>query len=396
MNKIREFYGRLRKGKGVLLPAWREAYGEVPAVSFTDLIDAYLKDPSCKAFIDFLADQAVGMGFYTVVNEEYARFEEAKRVVDEFNESVNLDGLLQISTREIVACGNSFWEKIEPERLETLKILPITSVEKIIRTATGEVEGYKQTAMYGGKVLDPGRIIHFCWNPVNGEPFGTGALRVLLERMSFDGETRISFLEMKARIEDVMPDVFEKYVGPEAVYIFEGASEEKVAEYQQLIRTMPKAGARWVYNKPADIKTVQIDPRMRFAYIVEHVVNQVYLGGQTPLPKLFTTPGFTEASARAALETAERKVMSLQRFIKRICERDIFWPVIQQAGLDPKKADCRLIWGAPEVPELLVSDQLKAFELSVIRRDELRKVLVKQGWELWEPEEVGAHAVEKK
>ena len=48
------------------------------------------------------------------------------------------------------------------------------------------------------------------------------------------------------------------------------------------------------------------------------------------------------------------------------------------------------------MPELLVSDQLKAFELSVIRRDELRKMLVKQGWELWEPEEVGAHAVEKK
>lgn len=113
------------------------------------------------------------------------------------------------------------------------------------------------------------------------------------------------------------------------------------------------------------------------------------------MPKLFTTPSSTEASARAAIETAERKVMSLQRFLKRICERDIFWPVIQQAGLDPKKADCRLIWGAPEVPELLVSDQLKAFELSVIRRDELRKMLVKQGWELWEPEEV-AHTVEKK
>jgi hypothetical protein len=87
--------------------------------------------------------------------------------------------------------------------------------------------------------------------------------------------------EMKARFENIMPDVLEKYVGPEAVYIFEGASEEKVSEYQRLIKTMPKAGSRWVYNKPADIKKVQIDPQMRFAYIVEHVLNQVYLGGQT-------------------------------------------------------------------------------------------------------------------
>jgi len=88
--------------------------------------------------------------------------------------------------------------------------------------------------------------------------------------------------------------------------------------------------------------------------------------------------------------------MSLQRFVKRICERDIFWSVIQQAGLDPGKADCRLVWGAPEVHELLVSDQLKAFELNVIRRDELRKMLVKQGWELWEQEEAGTLGVEKK
>ena len=52
--------------------------------------------------------------------------------------------------------------------------------------------------------------------------------------------------------------------------------------------------------------------------------------------------------------------------------------------------------GAPDMPELLVSDQLRAFELSVVRRDELRKMLVKQGWGLWKPEGVDAHVAEKK
>ncbi|MEM2564772.1 MAG: hypothetical protein QXQ42_03660 [Candidatus Bathyarchaeia archaeon] len=41
----------------------------------------------------------------------------------------------------------------------------------------------------------PERIIHFRWNPVDGEPFGTGILRPLPERMNIGGEVRMSFLE---------------------------------------------------------------------------------------------------------------------------------------------------------------------------------------------------------
>jgi len=54
------------------------------------------------------------------------------------------------------------------------------------------------------------------------------------------------------------------------------------------------------------------------------------VGGQTPIPKLLTTPGFTEASANAAVEVAERHVMSLQRFIKRNVEKEIFTPLINR------------------------------------------------------------------
>jgi hypothetical protein len=59
------------KSSGSLLPAYNTVYGEPKAVTFSDIIMAYTRDPSCKAFVDFLADQAVGMGFYTTVNEEY-------------------------------------------------------------------------------------------------------------------------------------------------------------------------------------------------------------------------------------------------------------------------------------------------------------------------------------
>jgi len=332
VNKLKEFYGKLQQANGVLLPAWRQVYGETRTVTFNDIITAYTRDPSCKAFVDFLADQAVGTGFYTTVNEEYAHAEEAKQVIDSFNETVNLDELLQIAAREIVASGNSFWLKTEPEHLQNLKILPLTGFDKptaIKRNQYGTVTGYNYSYGDVKTGFKPEKIIHFRWNPVNFSAYGTGVLQVLLTELNFNGETRISFLEMKARIEKIMPEIFEKYAGPDELWIFAGASDEKLAEYQKLIKSKPKAGARFVYNKAeADIKTVSVDPKARYEAYIDHILNQVYLGGQTPLPKLFTTPGFTEASARAALEIAERKVMALQRFIKRTCEREIFTPLI--------------------------------------------------------------------
>ena len=397
MRKFKEFYERLQKDEGVLLPAWRQAYGETRIVSFSDVITAYTRDPSCKAFVDFLADQAVGMGFYTTVDMEYAQAEQAKQIVDEFNEAVNLDELLQIGAREIVASGNSFWLKIEPERLENLKILPLTGFDNpkaVVRDRYGEVVGYNYSYGDVKTSFPPEKIVHFKWNPVDFSAFGTGVLQVLLTELAFNGEKRMSFLEMKARIEKIMPEIFEKYAGPDELWIFAGASDEKLAEYQRLIKSKPKAGARFVYNKAeADIKTVTVDPRARYDAYVEHILNQVYLGGQTPLPKLFTTPGFTEASARAALEIAERKVLALQRFCKRIVEREVFTPVIKQAGLDAKKADCRLNWGMPETPEIEVADIVKLAEISAtsgiryVRPDEVRKMLVKIGFELTEPQQ---------
>jgi hypothetical protein len=393
VKKLKEFYGKLQQANGVLLPAWRQVYGETRTVTFNDIITAYTRDPSCKAFVDFLADQAVGAGFYTTVNEEYARAKEAKQVVDSFNETVNLDELLQIATREIVASGNSFWLKTEPEHLENLKILPLTGFDNptaIKRNQYGTVTGYNYSYGDVKTAFKPEKIIHFRWNPVNFSAYGTGVLQVLLTELSFNGETRISFLEMKARIEKIMPEIFEKYAGPDELWIFAGASDEKLAEYQKLIKTKPKAGARFVYNKPeADIKTVTVDPKARYEAYIDHILNQVYLGGQTPLPKLFTTPGFTEASARAALEIAERKVMALQRFIKRTCEREIFNPLIQQASLNPAKANCRLNWGT-EKPEIQLNDLIRLAEISAtsetsyIRPEEVRKNLIKAGFELWE------------
>jgi len=147
------------------------------------------------------------------------------------------------------------------------------------------------------------------------------------------------------------------------------------------LKHMPPWGARWISTcEGSDIKTAVPEVGRGFEAYVENLTDEFILGLQTPLPKLIIKRGFTEASAKAALELVERKVVALQRFIKRVIERQVFSQVVLEARFDPKKAAVRLNWGVSERPELVVKDILDAFEKGMINREEARKMLANMGW----------------
>jgi len=122
-----------------------------------------------------------------------------------------------------------------------------------------------------------------------------------------------------------------------------------------------------------------LDPRARFDYYVDHIMNQNYLGLETPLAKALTTPGFTEASIKGAIELHEPVIFTMQRFIKR--EVEILWNLlIEEVGYDPAQAHCRLNWGPPGQPDMeqlatLFPDLVRLTEMSVIKHPEMREIL---------------------
>lgn len=83
--------------------------------------------------------------------------------------------------------------------------------------------------------------------------------------------------------------------------------------------------------------------------------------------------------------------MALQRFIKRIVEQEIFVQIINQAGFDYKKADCRLNWGMPEKPDveslLPMLANIARDRPDIISSKEFRKILVNMGLPLEAVEE---------
>jgi len=77
-------------------------------------------------------------------------------------------------------------------------------------------------------------------------------------------------------------------------------------------------------------------------------------------------------------------IRPVQRYIKRQVEREIFTPILTQAGLDPAKAQVRLNWSSLKTQEISMTDILKAAEQGLIRQEEFRKNAIKFGWQLWE------------
>jgi len=411
LKRLREIAAKVLFGEGRVLKSYVSPRGRVPDFSFKTQMKCYLKDVATRSFVDSLAVQTVGMGFYTTCAKEteYAEAPQAKEVVDRFCEENNLDGLLQASAKEIVATGNCIWEKLQPESLKYVRRIPIWTFDRIITNEFGEFFethytkkrnlklGFKQRREYGGGYVDAARALLFRWNPVDETGWGCGLMRTLLETYSWietsGGKTsrftRRSAYEIKAVMDEMLPTIIEKFGGPMEVWT---AKNPKTAEnLNTQLSQAPKRGARFVVEgSEVDIKTPPLEPRARFESYIDYLFNQFCLGGQSPLPKLFTTPGFTEASANAAVEVADRLIMPLQRLIKRVVERNVFDPLIMQAGFDPAKAAVRLNWGTPETPELTIENVLKAFELGAVRSDEARKNLAKFGVELWETEEVPA------
>ncbi|MCW3998743.1 MAG: hypothetical protein NWE93_00705 [Candidatus Bathyarchaeota archaeon] len=365
---------------------------ETPSIPLVDVVKLYERDPTCKASVDLLAASAVGSGFSTTINGGYEKASQAKAAVDNFNEDINLDALLCDMARMLIACGNDFWLKLTPQNTKNLHRLPVDAVERIEQSYLEEktlkipyrIEGYKLRHNYGGEALSAQAIVHWRINCLDHSGFGTGVLQVLLHSLAFGSDRRPPYASMKAKIERIMPRIFEKYAGPDVLALLERADDATIEQFQQAIKNRDEEGAWLFYNGKGSIQPVSIDPRARFEYYVDHIINQFYLGCETPLPRLFSTPGFTEASANAALELQNMLIQPIQRYIKRQVERDLFDTVLSQAGFDPAKAQARLNWSQYKTKEVSMTDLLSAAQQGLIRQEEFRKNASKFGWQLWD------------
>lgn len=355
---------------------------EYPEVTFREYVEAYERDPEVAAAVDFLTHQVVGPGFHTE-----SRDPEAKRVVDEFNRAVGLDSILLNVVRELILAGNSFLRIVRSDGVMAgLVRIKLTSVSRArVDKESGRPVSYIVVEDGVEREVPGSEVIHFAWNKLDSHVFGSGLIRQLLEPKPINYRGRViysdSVLRAKWRMEWIMTRILEKYVS-RSIYVFKDVGDEELGE-----KVIPKLnqlepGQDFVTNREVEIREVKIDPRAKFEAYIEYLHNQMLSGLRTPVVKLFTTPGFTEASARAAVEAAEHHVRAIQRYVKRVVESEIFGRLLEERGLDPESSGVKLNWGIPERPELRFSDIHAAYVSGGITREEYRSILRRLGWPL--------------
>jgi hypothetical protein len=366
--------------------------GVSPEVSFKTMTQVYLGDLAARASVDFLADQIAGVGFYTTMHEAYGERsggKTAKEIVDQFCEEHGLDEVLQESAKYLVGWGNVFWWVGNAKKIEFLRLVPpeIIRDNGIKFDKGGQLDRMELDWKREPQQIPGDELIHFACNVLTAKPLGIGVLQSLCTPLDIgDDEQREPFYRMNAKIHSGMAETIYMFGAPNELWAFPGVSKEKLQEYLAQIKTIPRRGARFVFNPPvgsdAKVQPVVAERMRGLDFYVETLQDEFVLGLQTPLTKLITKTGFTEASANAALEIAERRVLALQRFLKRGVERFLFDRVVAQAGLDPRQAQVRLNWGMPEgldyerLTQMLsqLAELLKV-DPTVITHDELRKVL---------------------
>lgn len=379
---------------------------------FKDMIDYKFSNPYIAAGIDELSEASVGSGFYNTVNDKYPK---VLKFADDWFEEIDLDGMNLDISSDVWACGNSILEQIDPKDLQTIIHLPIGSFDRVYATKFGKITKLQQNIEGTRQIFEKDnleKLILLSWKKTGTNPLGHGLLESLLNQgvgytyktseNKFKTVYRPCFREIMEEIEDAMRKIIIRYV-PRFVYIFTGMDTNWVRTAATEIKSVMVGDDLIIALPSGDIKKndlrierLETDPRSRLHPYTEYFHNGIITGLETPSIRLFIEAGFTEASARTAVEIRDQKVGAFRRFYKRKIERYIAKPRIFQdmkwhgdlGEREWKRANFRLHWNPLEPPKF-TSDQLIALfgaqarsGVWVIPPEEFRLLLTKRGIQL--------------
>lgn len=377
---------------------------EPPKVDFPTMFDWAESNGTVRDISNYIADQVISNGITVDYNEEAGdKGEEAKKAVDDLFEDIGIDDLAWDVAKWGYLVGNVFlFDKNLFMSEKKLEILPVDSIfgmkrEQDSKGYTSLKELY-QTFDYGAgatskRTLKGSQLIHFRMGLDNTSGFGSGIMQTLLASQTItlrdedatNTETIVT-APLIYIITLLMHDIYSAYhtyAKPKRLVIAENAPDTAM----NTLRNEWKKPGDVLINYPGDLKNATVEPGLRWAAEITFLENRFIEIFGMPYNKLFTTPGFTEASARVAKLIADRRVARIQRWEKRGWEREVINPFLESKSFDVKTVDNRVNFGGLDRPEWRISDILSAGginpnAISRMTASELRAFLRSIGWPL--------------
>lgn len=356
------------------------AWGETPDIDFNKLIQTYLTNGSVKAAVDNMASQVWGSGIYF----SHEKHDQAQlKPMYNWADDVGLIEWGELATREILFAGTTMlakpasWATVDELTEYMVQLSSVQRIEVLRTQGSNEIIDtiLHQTFSGGGatKQTSMQSIINFKWGAINRRLFGVGLAHPLLyTRTDINGDTVPALNDMQATYENAILQTMVK-LPPRYWLDIDVGDEVYNTKLKPILEQQLKPGKNLVTNfgkEKLNMVEMTVGSRHNFTPIIEYFTNMSFLYLQTPLPKLFTTPGFTEASARAALEIAASYKYILQEFIRRKINMQILPIVAQINGLDK---NVKLNFGQAKRVMPSTDDIHEMFRLGAITQEEYRR-----------------------
>lgn len=362
-----------------------------PEVAFRKQVYWVEHDSDLRLGLGFLRDAVVGPGIYFTADDE-----KVLKVVENYAKKIELyQKLYHGIVPETLNYGNSVWWK-PTESFADLQWLPISDLKRIWwNSQSGIAKDYE---LRGDviKTIPAMEILHFTWGRTNSEPFGRGLVNPLVATRTYQvkvngaWEDRVmpSIMDIKTQMLDETRKILRRYI-PRNMYNFPGATKKDLDNNKTTLKVLEPEEDFVVQNGSVQelgrgggrITDVETYHDIYGAEILKS------LG--TPVSRLFTEPGFTEASAKAALEAAGLMYKAYQTLKADEVINVLIKPWYQEtAGLDLPWDDVNLElhFGLPESPDIDGTFLINAASAGLIRIDEFRRNIEKSGVEIWDAE----------
>jgi len=372
------------------IPIWGKL-GQPAPFSFELAIKLYRENGQISAPINQTVDMMVGPGFHTT-----AKTQRAKKVIDDFCEEVDMDGILRVTARYAAITGNAWIHKIFDEKglLVDLEVVDPLTMENSIRLKKveghanlfyNEVEEYVQ--VINGVVVNrwqPEEIAHYKWIEVPGRPYGMGMI-----------EPIVRTIQILVDSEKYVKEALKKYSWLMVAWMLENADEQTWRNVKKMLKELEPGESPIIATKgetKVKCEPISINPRARFAFWFNYLQNVTGMGLECPATLLFRGEvRVSDASATAMLEAFKMKIRMKQRALKRLIEREIFKPIIDYYGY---REVPKLNFMPMQLPEIRMRDLVEIMKTSTERElnglppyltvEEVRRMLGDRGYEILE------------
>lgn len=217
---------------------------DTAVVPLSQQLKGYFDDADARMGVDFLAAKTTGGQHYFK-----AKTKALSSYLEKWTHKINLDLLNWQIGKELLAFGNCFvrcrvpiWEATKPDDFQ---IIPIESAARIWWTPDRRPLWYEfRGAEYNG-YFRPGEVLHFSWNPTNGQLYGFGIMGQLTNRVTYQEDTpdgpvlkeRESLLDIKHAMQNVFAKIAKRYL-PRLVIDATNAAEDTRDAIREELRVL--------------------------------------------------------------------------------------------------------------------------------------------------------------